>query len=72
MGVKNLTFEEEDGNNKIKDENEVIEDKEQVELRAVIFNNLPFTIVIPRRQESKKADNNARKYNLRRSVKGIK
>ena len=72
MSVKNLTFEREDRNNKIKSEDGAIKNEKQTKLRAVISNNLPFTIVIPRRQESKKTDNNTRKYNLRRSVRGIR
>ncbi len=72
MSVKNLIFEGEDGNNKIEDENGVIKDKKQAELRVVISNNLLFTIAIPRRQESKRAHNSARRYNLRRLVKEIR
>src|SRR6266498_415793 len=50
LGVKNLAFEREDRNNKVKDENKIIKNKKQTELRAAISNNLPFTIVISRRQ----------------------
>jgi len=53
LGVKNLIFEGEDGNNKIKGEDEVIKDEEQIKLRAAIPDNLPFIVVIPRRQGSK-------------------
>ena len=49
MGVKNLTFKEEDGNDKVEGENRAIKNKEQVELRAVISDNFPFTIIISRR-----------------------
>jgi len=72
LSVKNLAFEGEDKNNKIKNKDRVIEDEEQTKLRAIIPNNLPFIIVIPRRQESKEADNNTRKYNLKKLVKGIR
>ena len=48
MGVKNLTFEKEGGNDEIKDEDRVIKDEEQVKLRVVISDDLPFTIVISR------------------------
>ncbi len=72
LNVKNLTFEEEDKNNKIKNENGTIKDEEQTELRTIISNNLPFTIVIPRQQGSKEADNGVRKYNLKRSVRGTR
>ncbi len=53
MGVENLVFEGEDGNDEVEGEDGVIEDEEQVELRVVIFDDLPFTIVISRRQGSK-------------------
>jgi len=53
LGVRNLVFEGEDGNDEVEGENRVIKDEEQIELRAVIFDNLPFTIVISRRQGSK-------------------
>ena len=66
LNVENLVFEKEDKNNKIKDEDGAIKDEEQAELRAAISNNLPFTIVIPRRQGSKKTNNNTRKYDLKR------
>ena len=72
LSVKNLIFEGEGGNNKVEDEDRVIKNEEQTELRTTIPNNLPFTIVIPRRQRSKKIDNNTRKYNLKRSIKGIR
>ncbi len=72
MGVKNLIFEGENRNNKVENENKIIKDKEQAELRAVISDNLPFIIVISRRQGSKGVDNNMRKYNLRRLVREIK
>ncbi len=72
MGVENLVFEEEDRNNKVEGENKIIKNKEQTELRVVISNNLPFTIVIPRQQGSKGAYNNTRRYNLRRLVRGIR
>ncbi len=72
MGVENLVFEGEDRNDKVEDENEVIKDKEQVELRVVISDDLPFIVVISRRQRSKEADNNTRRYNLKRSAKGIR
>ncbi len=41
-------------------------------MRVIISNNLLFTVVISRRQGSKKADNNAKRYNLRRLVRGIR
>ncbi len=72
LDVENLVFEGEDGNNKIENKDGVIKDEEQAELRAVISNNLSFTIVIPRRQGSKEIDNNTRRYNLRRLVRGIR
>ena len=49
MGVKNLAFEGEDENDEVEDENRIIKDEEQAELWVVIFDNLPFTVVIPRR-----------------------
>jgi len=49
LNIKNLIFEREDRNNKIKDEDRVIKNEEQIELQAVISNTLPFTIVISRR-----------------------
>ncbi len=72
MDVENLIFEEEDRNNKVKDKNRIIKDEKQTELRVVISNNLLFTIVISRRQGNKEADNDARRYNLRRSVRGTR
>ncbi len=72
LNVKNLIFEKEDENNEIEGEDGVIEDEEQIELRAVISNNLPFAIVISRRQGSKEINNNTRRYDLRRLVRGIK
>jgi len=72
LGVENLAFEEEDRNDKVKDEDRVIKNEKQAELRVVIFNNLPFTIIISRRQKSKKTNNNTRKYNLKRLVRGTK
>ena len=63
MRVKNLIFEGENKNNKVENKNRVIKDKEQAKLRVIISNNLPFAIVISRRQGSKKADNNIRRYN---------
>ncbi len=72
LGVKNLAFEREDGNNKIKSEDGVIKDEEQIKLRATISNNLPFTIIIPRQQEIKETNNNIKRYNLRRSARGIR
>ncbi len=72
LDVKNLAFEEEDRNDEVEGEDRVIKDKEQIELRVVISNNLPFTIVISRRQGSKRIDNSARKYDLRRLVRGIR
>jgi len=53
LDVKNLAFEGENKNNKIKSEDGAIKDEKQTELRAAIPNNLPFTIIIPRRQGSK-------------------
>ena len=50
LGVKNLTFEGEDENNEVKDEDGAIKEKKQVELRAAISDKLPFTVIIPRRQ----------------------
>jgi len=49
LGVKNLVFKEEDGNNKVEDEDKIIKDEEQVELRIIISDNLLFTVVISRR-----------------------
>ncbi len=72
LNVENLTFEEENKNNKIKDEDRIIKDEEQIKLRATIPNNLPFTIIISRRQGNKEADNNARKYNLKRLARKTK
>jgi len=69
LGVENLTFEEEDGNDEVEGEDGAIKDEEQAELRAVIPDNLPLAVVIPRRQGSKEADNGARRYNLRRSAR---
>src|SRR6266498_3827417 len=63
--VKNLVFEKENRNDEVKNENKAIKNEKQTELRAIISNNLPFTIVIPRRQGSKKANNNTRRYNLK-------
>jgi len=72
LDVKNLIFEGEDRNNKIKSENKVIKDKKQTKLRAAIPNNLSFTIAISRRQGSKGAHNNTKKYDLRRLAKKTK
>ena len=72
LGVKNLTFEGEDGNDEVEGEDGVIEDEEQIKLRVVISNNLSFTVVISRRQGSKKTNNNTRRYNLKRLVKKIR
>ena len=72
LGVENLAFEEEDRNDKVKDEDRVIKNEKQAELRVVIFNNLPFTIIISRRQRSKEADNSAKKYNLTRLIREIR
>jgi len=49
LGVENLVFKGEDRNDEVENEDGVIEDEEQVKLRAVISNNLPFVVVIPRR-----------------------
>jgi len=72
LGVENLVFKGEGGNDKIEGEDGVIEDEEQAELRVVIFDNLSFAVVISRRQGSKEADNDTRRYDLRRSIKGIR
>ena len=72
LNVKNLTFEKENKNDKIKDKNGAIKNKKQTKLRATISNNLPFTIAIPRRQGSKRAHNNTRKYNLKKLTKKTK
>ncbi len=72
LGVENLAFEGEDGNDEIEGEDGAIEDKEQAELRAAIPDNLPFTIAIPRRQGSKGAHNSARRYDLRRLARGTR
>ena len=72
MGVKNLAFEGEDKNDKIEGEDRAIKNEDQIELRVVTSNNLPFTVVIPRRQGSKEADNNTRRYNLRKLTKKIR
>ena len=72
MGVKNLIFKREDRNDEIKDQDGVIKDEEQIKLRAVISDNLLFTIVISRRQGSKEINNNTRRYDLRRLVRGIR
>ena len=48
LDVKNLAFEGENKNNKIKSEDGAIKDEKQTELRAAIPNNLPFAIVISR------------------------
>jgi len=66
LGFENLAFEGEDGNDEVEGEDGAIEDEEQAELRAAIPDDLPFAIVIPRRQGSKGAHNNARRYDLRR------
>ncbi len=49
VGVENLAFEGENENDKVEGEDEVIKNEEQAELRAVIPDNLPFVVVIPRR-----------------------
>jgi len=72
LSVENLIFEGEGGNDEVKDENRVIKDEEQTKLRIIISNNLPFTIVIPRRQRNKETDNNAKKYNLRGLARGTR
>ncbi len=56
LSVEDLVFEGEDGNDKIENEDGVIKNEEQAELRVIIFNNLLFIIVISRRQGSKEAD----------------
>jgi len=72
LGVENLAFKKKDENNKIKNENKAIKNEEQIELRVIIFNNLLVTIVISRRQGSKKINNNTKKYNLKKSIKEIR
>ncbi len=72
LSVENLTFERENKNNKIKDENGVIKNEEQTKLRIIIPNNLPFTIVISQRQGNKKINNNTKRYDLRRSTRKTK
>ena len=72
MGVENLTFEGEGGNDEVEGENGAIKNEKQTELRTIIPNNLSFTIIISRRQGSKEADNNTRRYNLKRLVRGIR
>jgi len=69
LNIKNLAFEEENRNNKIKNKNRAIKDKKQTKLQKTIPDNLPFTIVIPQRQRSKGVNNNTRRYNLRKSIK---
>ncbi len=53
LGVENLAFEGEDRNDEVEGEDGVIEDEEQAKLRAAIPDDLPFTIIISRRQGSK-------------------
>ena len=72
MGVENLAFEEKNKNDEVEGEDRVIKDKEQTKLRVVIPNNLSFTVVIPRRQRSKRAHNSARRYDLRILVREIR
>ncbi len=72
LDIKNLAFEEEDKNDEVEGEDRTIKDEKQAELRTTIPNDLPFAVVIPRRQGSKKTNNSARRYNLRRSARGTR
>ena len=72
LDVKNLAFEGKNRNDEVEGEDKTIKNKKQAELRAAISDNLSFTVVIPRRQENKRVDNNTRRYNLKKSIKEIR